>query len=227
MCGRTSLFVPQSDLEDRFDAEAVQDIRPRYNIAPGDDLAVIPNSTPDEIDQFEWGLVPSWVDDLDDWRPLINARSETAAEKNSFRHAFKEQRCLVLADGFYEWQGKKGSKRPYRIEREDGEPVAFAGLWETWGGNGEELRTVTILTTEPNNIVEKIHDRMPVMLEPEEESDWLNENDLKELQQMLDPYPEGLTRAYEISTAVNDPINDTEDILEPIGHDQSGLGQFS
>jgi putative SOS response-associated peptidase YedK len=112
MCGRTSLFVPQSVLEDQFGATAVEPITPRYNIAPGDELATIQNNAPDEIDLLEWGLLPSWVDDPSSSPKPINARAETVAEKPMFRDAFEERRCLILADGFYEWKGRRGSKQP-------------------------------------------------------------------------------------------------------------------
>lgn len=143
-----SLFDPQPEIKRRFDAEFNNDWQPRYNIAPQQELAVIQNEAPEEIDQLEWGLIPDWVDDVDDWPKPINARAETVAEKPAFRSAFEKRRCLVLADGFYEWKGERGQKQPYRIERTDDEPFAFAGLWERWGSIGDVRETVTINTTE-------------------------------------------------------------------------------
>lgn len=227
MCGRTSLFVPQSVLEERFDASAVEPIPPRYNIAPGDDLAAIPNEAPEEIDLMEWGLIPHWVDDPDDWPKPINARGETVAEKPAFRDAFDRRRCLILADGFYEWGGDRGHKQPFRVTRDDEEPFAMAGLWESWGENGGERQTVTIITTDANETIAPIHDRMPVMLEPEEEAVWLDAADEEALLALLDPFPDELTEAYPISTAVNDPANDSPEVIEPVERGtQSGLSEF-
>ena len=234
MCGRFSLFVPPSVLEERFDAAASRPIVPRYNVAPRDDVAAIRNDDPGTIDALGWGLVPSWVDDPDDYPRPINARAETVAEKPSFRDAFAERRCLVLADGFYEWKGDRGAKQPYRITRPDDEPFAFAGLWETWGANGGDskgdggpLRTVTIVTTDANDTVGAIHDRMPVILEPDEERRWLADADPEELHSMLDPYPDGGLETYPVSKAVNDPVNDSPDVVEPVDiGEQSGLGDF-
>lgn len=121
---------------------------------------------------MNWGIRPHWIDDPNDWSHPITARAETVAEKPSFRGAFEERRCLVLADGFYEWKGSRGAKTPYRIERGDDEAFAFAGLWETWSSNGDELETVTIITTESNDLMESIHDRMPVILDESDERRW-------------------------------------------------------
>jgi len=227
MCGRFSLFVPPAVLEERFDAEVAGTLLPRYNVAPGDDVSAIRNDDSRTIDSLTWGLLPGWVDDPDDFPRPINARAETVAEKPSFRDAFADRRCLVLADGFYEWQGHRGSKQPYRIARADGEPFAFAGLWETWGSNGGTLRTTTIVTTASNETVGAVHDRMPVILEPDEERRWLAGDDADELRSMLDPYPDDDLDVHPVSTAVNDPSNDSPDLVEPVDvGEQSGLGEF-
>lgn len=237
MCGRFSLFVPPSVLEERFDAEAAEPLVPRYNVAPGDDVAAIRNADPGSIDSLEWGLLPSWVDDPDDFHRPINARAETLGEKPSFRDAFDERRCLVPADGFYEWKGGRGAKQPYRIARRDGEPFAFAGLWETWGANGDgtggggtdgsSRRTVTIVTTDANETVGAIHDRMPVILEPAEKQRWLSASDPDDLRSLLDPYPDDGLEAYPVSKAVNDSANDSPDVVEAVDvGEQSGLGDF-
>lgn len=227
MCGRTSLFIPQSVLEERFDATATTPITPRYNIAPGDELATIQNDATDEIDQLEWGLVPSWVDDPDDSPKPINARAETVAEKPMFRDAFEKRRCLVLADGFYEWKGKRGSKQPYRITRTDEQPFAFAGLWETWGDTDDRRETVTIITTDANETVADVHDRMPVMLDHSEEQTWLSGIAGEELQGLLDPYPADELRAYPVSKRVNSPGNDSPDVVEEIDiGEQVGFEEF-
>ncbi|MFC4552527.1 MULTISPECIES: SOS response-associated peptidase [Halorussus] len=227
MCGRTSLFVPQSVLEERFDATAVESITPRYNVAPGDDLATVRNDVVDEIDQFEWGLIPSWVDDPDDSPRPINARAETVVEKPMFREAFEQRRCLVLADGFYEWKGRRGSKQPYRITRRDDQPFAFAGLWETWEGPDGVRETATIVTTEANETVADVHDRMPVILDRADERTWLTATDETRLQSVLDPYPDDDLRAYPVSKRVNDPANDSPDIIEEIDiGEQVGFDEF-
>lgn len=221
MCGRFSLFVPPDALAERFSAEPVRPIEARYNIAPGDEIATITNVRPDEIDVFRWGLVPSWADD--EWTPQINARAETIDEKPAFRDAFADRRCLVLADGFYEWQSGRGSNQPYRIERADGAPFAFAGLWEDGGGSS----TVAIVTTEANGVVAPVHDRMPVMLAPGEEQRWLTAEDGSEQLALLDSFPAAETEAYPVSTAVNDPGNDSPAVIEPVEVDeQSGLDEF-
>lgn len=217
MCGRTSLFVPQSVLEDQFDASAVEPITPRYNIAPGDDLATITNNAPDEITQFEWGLLPAWVDDPANSPKPINARAETVAEKPMFRDAFEERRCLVLADGFYEWKGQRGSKQPYRITRKHDQPFAFAGLWEQREAqNGGTRETVTIITTDANDVVADVHDRMPVILEDSDVKTWLTADDQPTLESILDPYAADTLRAYPVSKQVNNPANDSPDLIEEI-----------
>ncbi len=230
MCGRTSLAVDVGRLSNRFGAlpgDGV-DIPERYNIAPGDDLAAIQNDAPEEIDLIEWGFIPEWADDPSDVPIPINARSETVAEKPMFEEAFQQRRCCILADGFYEWGGQRGSKQPYRIERVDRDPYAYAGLWETWiPSEGDARVTCTILTTEANDVVGEIHDRMPVMLEPDQEATWLNGADVDELQAVCDPYPDEELRAHPVSKRVNNPENDSPELLEEIDiGEQSGLDEF-
>lgn len=231
MCGRTSLYLPQAVVESRFDAEAVEPLVPRYNIAPFEDLPVIPDAAPETIEQFEWGFLPSWADGPDDSYRPINARGETVAEKPMFRDAVAETRCLVLADGFYEWQEQPGGpSQPYRIEREDEKPFAFAGLWNEWTGNGEQKRTVTIITTDANRALEPIHDRMPVILPPAVERDWLRADATADAIDLLQPYPEDDLATYPVSRAVNDPNNDSAAVIEPIEPEtdtQAGLDDFA
>lgn len=227
MCGRNSLFIGQDDLETRFDAEIVADggYTPRYNIAPGDDLDVITNEAAAEIDRYHWGLIPFWADDPEEG--IINARSETANEKRVFERAWESRPCLVLSSGFYEWKSSNGGpKQPYRIYPENGPAFAMAGLWDVWEGEEEAIPCVTILTTEPNDLMEPIHDRMPVVLPEDVESEWLSSgpDDRKELCQ---PYPAKDLTAYEISTRVNSPENDDPTVIEPLDHEQSGLADFS
>jgi putative SOS response-associated peptidase YedK len=259
MCGRLSLHTPVPDLEARFDATATREFAPRYNVAPGDELAVIRDEAPgrgdapgdadrtdggadapgdgagtgqaDEggraIDAARWGLLPGWVDDPGDWPHPINARAETIAEKPSFRDAYERRRCLVLADGYYDWRGRRGSKQPYRFALEDDAPFAMAGLWERWRRDGETRRTCTVVTTEPNEVVEPIHHRMPVVLSPGEEGVWLRGGE-DERRRLLRPYPGDDLRAYPVSTAVNDPENDRPGLIEPIDvGEQAGLDDFA
>lgn len=227
MCGRNSLFIQQADLETRFNAEVVADggYAPRYNIAPGDDLDVITNEAPGEIDRYHWGLIPFWADDPDEG--IINARSETADEKRVFEDAWESRPCLVLSSGFYEWQSRTGGpKQPYRIRRENDPAFAMAGLWDIWEGEAEVISCVTILTTDPNDLLKRIHDRMPVVLPKDAESEWLTAGP-EARKQLCQPYPEDDLAAYEISTRVNDPGNDDPAVIEPLEHEQSGLGEFS
>ncbi len=226
MCGRTSLFVPQPALEERFDATATTPIPQRYNIAPGDDLAAITNTTPDEISLLRWGFVPHWADDPTIGYRMINARAETVDEKPAYQAAFKDRRCLVLADGFYEWQGDRSNKEPYRITRADQEPFAMAGIWETWESNGERLTSLSIITTDANEVVAPIHDRMPVILAPDDEDRWLESTEPTQLKRLLGPCPSEFLDAYPVSTQVNDPTNDNPDIITPRSDRQTGLGDY-
>jgi putative SOS response-associated peptidase YedK len=229
MCGRYTLFVDQEDLEERFGARFAEPFSPRYNMAPGQALPVITNEEPETFQRLEWGLVPSWADD--DRGGLINARAETVAEKPSFRAAYERRRCLVPADGFYEWVDDGSGKQPYRVAFEDDRPFAMAGLWERWepettqtgldafgGGVDDEtdegpLETFTIVTTEPNELIAELHHRMAVILDPERERRWLTADDSADC---LEPYPADKLRAYPVSTAVNDPATDDPSLVEPI-----------
>ena len=246
MCGRTSLFLPPSVVEERFEAEFQTEFVPRYNVAPRQDQYAITGEDPGAIDAFEWGFLPHFVDDPEDSPRPINARAEKVADKPYFRDAFDARRCLVLADGFYEWSGERGSKEPYRVQRADEQPFAFAGLWETWrapngtedgdggeaadGGDGGDergeaglVRTVVIVTTDSNDVVAPIHDRMPVILAPDEEAAWLEDGD----PDLLDPFENDPLEAYPVSTAVNNPANDSPEVVEPLDTEQSGFEEFT
>ncbi|WP_276299393.1 SOS response-associated peptidase [Halorussus lipolyticus] len=226
MCGRTSLFAPAEAVAQRFDAEPTEPLEPRYNVSPGQKHPVVRNDALDAIQFPTWGLVPQWSDDAPS-SGHINARSETLAEKPSFREAFAERRCLVLADGFYDWKPTPTGKQPYRIERKDRNPFAFAGLWEP--ETDTRNATFTIVTTEPNAVVEEVHHRMPVMLDRDEEDRWLRESDPEVLGDLLDPYPADEMRAYPVSSAVNDPGNDSPEVIEEVPAEddvQTGLDEF-
>ncbi|WP_049987455.1 SOS response-associated peptidase, partial [Halobellus rufus] len=194
MCGRYTLFTPAEELESRFDADFAEPPDPRYNCAPGQSLPVVTNEDPDSFRRFRWGLIPSWADDESVGSDLINARAETVDEKPSFAEAYERRRCLVPADGFYEWVQEDGGKQPYRVAFADDRPFAMAGLWERWepthtqtglgdfgGGSGRSdagdadvVESFTVLTTEPNGLVSDLHHRMAVVLDPDEESTWLH-----------------------------------------------------
>ncbi|WP_435180621.1 SOS response-associated peptidase [Halorussus sp. AFM4] len=241
MCGRLSLFAPPGLLAERFDADPVREPEPRYNVAPGQDHAVVRNDDPDAVRFPTWGLVPRWAD-ASPSSGHHNARAETLTEKPSFRDAFAERRCLVLADGFYDWKETPTGKQPYRVEREDREPFALAGLWEPApdasdavgrsanGGTADDAgATFTVVTTEPNAVVEPVHHRMPVVLDRDEEGRWLCEDDPEALADLLDPSPTPEMRAYPVPSALGDPANDSPDLIEEVPAEedvQTGLNEF-
>jgi putative SOS response-associated peptidase YedK len=168
MCGRFTLAIDPADLSEAFPGFSFpKEMTPRYNIAPSQPVAVVANNSRSQVEFFQWGLVPSWAQDPSIGNRMINARAESLAEKPSFRTAYKRRRCLILADGFYEWQSVPGgkTKTPMLIRMKSGEPFAFAGLWEVWHPDQDDaLLTCTIITTTPNVLMEKIHNRMPVIL---------------------------------------------------------------
>jgi putative SOS response-associated peptidase YedK len=195
--------------------------RPRYNIAPTQPVLVIANNHPDRLEHFRWGLIPSWAKDPSIGSRLINARAETLAEKPAFRTAFRRRRCLLPADGFYEWRvGPGKTKTPTYIRLKGGELFAFAGLWDVWHGpDGSEVPSCTLITGEPNELVKPIHDRMPVILPKAHYEQWLdpNEQEPAALRDLLVPYPASEMEAYPVSSAVNNPKNDWEEMNNPAG----------
>jgi len=222
MCGRFALYSDPFALAKRFQAEALPALRPRYNIAPTQSIPIVREEGGNRrFALARWGLIPSWAKDMKIGYHTINARAETVAEKPAFRNAFRHRRCLVPADGFYEWQAVTGSKikQPWFIALRDRETMAFAGLWERWRSpEGEELESCSIIVTDANAIMQPIHDRMPVILASEDWDAWL-ETDAKDavgLQGLLKPYPaEGMT-AWPVSTKVNSPRNDSVECLEAL-----------
>lgn len=225
MCGRTSLFAPRAELESRFDATVPAAYTPRYNIAPTDPVEVITSTQPDTIQRFRWGFRPDWADA--DETGFINARSETVAEKPVFADAWESRPCLVLSSGFYEWaETTRGQKQPYRVYREDDPVFAMAGLYTDWEHDGQHQHTVTILTTEPNDLIEPLHHRMAVVLPREAEGTWLTASPA-ERAKLCRPYPDDDLDAYRISTAVNDPATDAPSIIDPVDAEQTGLGEFT
>ncbi len=216
MCGRFSLAVKKGDLVIRFNVDAVDLIRPRYNCAPSQKLAVISNADPSTLDFYRWGLIPSWARDTTISSKTINAKAETIAEKPSFRQAFRKQRCLVPADSFYEWQ-RDFQKTPYRIMMKDESPFAMAGIWDVWfDGKGEEIRSFSVITTIANELVAPIHHRMPVILPRGTEQQWLEGGSTDSMMELLKPYPSEEMKAYKISDLVNRPANDSADIWKAV-----------
>ena len=218
MCGRYTLKTPINGLAERFEIEEYpSSLNPSYNIAPTQEVAaVVEEDEKRKLEMFHWGLIPSWAKDPAIGNKMINARAETVSEKPSYRSAFKKRRCLILADGFYEWQKTDNGKQPYYIKMQDDSPFAFAGLWEVWQ-DGEEIRSSTIITTDANDLMGEIHHRMPVILHPENYGAWLDPDfDEKEaLIDLLKPYPSNEMEAYAVSRRVNKPSNNEPSVVEP------------
>lgn len=231
MCGRYTQTADIKTLKERFGlSRGAKSLPPRFNIAPGQDAPVVTSSgnSPMTLESLRWGLVPSWAKDPAIGWKMINARSETAAQKPAFRRPFERGRCLVLADGFYEWKKAKGGgpKVPTRFMLRDGSPFAFAGLWDAWKDpEGKVLRTFAILTTDANALVRRVHPRMPVMLPRDGESAWLDPSCPPDrLRDLMAPHePDGM-KAYAVSTRVNSPKNDDPACVEPVEDPQPELG---
>ena len=221
MCGRFTLTTPIETLVESFGIEtAAEGISPRYNIAPTQPVAtVLDEGEGRRLALLRWGLIPGWAKDPSIGNRMINARAETVAEKPAFRAAFQRRRCLVLSDGFYEWQKVEQGKRPMYIRMKDGLPFAFAGLWERWRSpNGSTVDSCTILTTDPNELMRPIHNRMPVILPPEAYELWLDPavQTPGPLLQLLRAYPVEEMEAYPVSPRVNNPANDDPLCIEPV-----------
>ena len=213
MCGRFALIVDAAVLADVFDVDPPRQLQPRFNIAPTQTIPIVRAGKDDarEYSMVRWGLVPSWAKDDRIGARMINARGETVAEKPSFRSAVKSRRCLIPADGFYEWVRTESGKQPHFIHFADRRPFAFAGLWERWHkGEGGPLDTCTIITTTPNELIADLHDRMPVILPPDRFEEWLEPAPLtpERLQEVLAPHPPEGMEAYPVSTYVNKPVNE-------------------
>lgn len=221
MCGRFTLTTPADVLAEVFELAETPPLSPRYNIAPTQAVAAVrAEAGARRCDLLHWGLIPFWADDPAIGNRMINARADGVASKPSFRAAFKKRRCLVLADGFYEWQKVPGSrqKQPFYIHLRDHHPFAFAGLWEHWeGGDGSAVDSCTIITTNPNELMEPIHDRMPVILPASSYDTWLDPDcqNAPALNQLLLPFPAKEMQAYPISKKVNKPTYDAPDCIEP------------
>lgn len=219
MCGRYTLVKKPEVIEQRFGATIEKDtFRETFNAAPTQVLPVISNTHPETIHYFKWGLIPFWAKDASIGNKMINARAETLKEKPSFRKSLQQKRCLVLADGFYEWKKEGKTKQPFRITLKDNGLFAFAGLWDEWKDDrGNEVHSFTIITTDPNDLMASIHNRMPVILPPAHEKHWLSA-DLKtdDAIGLLVPYNAAHMEAYPVSTLVNSPANNSHELIESI-----------
>jgi putative SOS response-associated peptidase YedK len=214
MCGRFTLRTPAAALAERFFCDVPPDLAPRYNVAPTQAVAAIrcrTGASGREFAWLRWGLVPAWARDPTGGKPMINARAETVHEKPAFRSAFRRRRCLILADGYYEWQKMGKAKQPFYIHLADGRPFSLAGLWERWGAAGapDAIESCTIITTEANVLTQPIHDRMPVILRDADLGHWLDPQcDAELLRSLLVPYAADDLVAEPVSAYVNSPQHD-------------------
>ena len=228
MCGRFVLTASPEMLRELFGVEVVPEVTARYNIAPTQDVAVVRAKGGEdgrELAMLHWGLIPSWAKDSKMASRTINARSETVAEKPSFRSAFRSRRCLIPADGFYEWAQVDDYKQPFYIHMEDKQPFALAGLWERWQPqDGPNIESCTIITTEANDLVAIVHPRMPVVLPPETHDLWLDPKmqEPARLRALLRPYPSEEMVIYPVSTLVSNARNEGSQCIESIGRSLHG-----
>ncbi len=222
MCGRYALTIDPGDLQAAFpEFTFPRQGAPRFNIAPSQPILALPNDGTNQADFFVWGLIPSWAKDPSIGNRMINARAETLSEKPTFRSAYKYHRCLIFANGFFEWQAQPGkkSKVPHFIRLKSGAPFAFAGLWDHWQSpEGSEVKSATIITTEPNEIMATLHNRMPVILSSNTYAQWLDPapQSANRLQNLLVPFPSEEMEAYQVSTLVNSPGNDQAECIVPV-----------
>ena len=223
MCGRFQLSVKGRHISERFNVEVFDEFyKPNYNCAPSQKLPVITNEEPEKLSYLRWGLIPFWAKDPKIGYKLINTRSETIAEKPSFKNAFKKRRCLIPSNGFYEWRKDK-NKTPFRIFLKSESLFSMAGIWENWkDAEGKLVQTFSIITTEPNELMKEIHDRMPVILPPELENVWLQESDERILNDLMIPFDVEKMQVYQISKKVNSPGNNDASIIIPIEEEEQG-----
>jgi len=221
MCGRFALKTPPRSIQEHFHLPETAYLSPRYNIAPSQTIAVVrhlPGKTFRQLDMLHWGLIPAWAKDMKIGYKMINARGETLAQKPSFRSAFKTRRCLIVADGFFEWKRSARSKQPFYVHLADGAVFAFAGIWESWNSPlGSTVESCTIITTSPNELLQEVHERMPVILHPKEYATWLRDlTPEHSLHQLLVPYPAAEMEIHRVSSLVNNPKNDSISCIQPI-----------
>ena len=219
MCGRFSLTADLRELAGRFEFDGnLLDLEPNFNVAPTQNVLTVIGGDNRRSGFMRWGLIPHWAKTASIGSRMINARAETVAQRPAFREAFRRRRCLVLADGFYEWQRAGSVRKPMRIVMESGEPFAFAGLWAMWrDSEGNRIPSCTIITTEANDLLRPIHSRMPVILPREMEEFWLDRDvqDTAVLENALTSYPSELMQAYQVSTLVNSARNNGPQVVEP------------
>jgi len=216
MCGRFALTIDLTELQAAFPWIDIGSVyKPRFNIAPSQEILAFPNEPNGKASWFRWGLIPSWANDAKIGHKMINARAETVAEKPSFRNAFKKQRCLIPADGFYEWRKERDAKTPYCIRMKNERPFAFAGLWEQWVSEQETIFSCSIITTTANDVLKPIHHRMPVILKTDDYQFWLDpENqDPKSLSKLLVPFMAEEMTPFPISKQINSPHNEGPDCI--------------
>ncbi|HKJ09908.1 MAG TPA: SOS response-associated peptidase [Gammaproteobacteria bacterium] len=227
MCGRFTLATPAERIAEHFRLAAVPVLQPRYNIAPSQSIAAVRAAGPQrELVWLRWGLVPAWARDPKVGYRMINARAESLAERPAYRTAFRRRRCLVPADGFYEWKGTGRGKQPYHIRRRDGGPFAIAGLWEHWQSpDGEVIESVTLVTTAANARLAPLHDRMPVLLAPATYGIWLDPelHDTRPLAALLQPCPDDALVTRPVSRRVNDPREDDAGLIEAANEPDRGV----
>jgi putative SOS response-associated peptidase YedK len=219
MCGRFTLTADGKTLQLALALQDAPDVRARYNIAPSQPVGVVTNQQPNVLNQYPWGLIPSWAKDPAIANKLINARSETAHAKPSFRDAMRSRRCLVPADGYYEWQAAPNSKHktPMYIFLDEHELFAFAGLWDVWQApDGTEVRTCTLLTTDANDATRPIHHRMPVIIERANYEAWLHSDDERERRALLKPFTSKQVAFHPVAKTVNKPANDSPENIIPV-----------
>jgi putative SOS response-associated peptidase YedK len=217
MCGRLTQSSKSADYARLFDAVTRLDARPSYNLAPSQPITICRMNGERSLLQVRWGLIPHWAKEAKTGYSMINARAETMADKPAYRAAFKKRRCLIPTDGFYEWHAGGSRKQPYFIHRSDRRPFALGGIWEHWEKEGEIIESCAIIVTTANQVLAPIHDRMPVIIDPEDFERWLDpEQDGKALTGLLAPHDEEGYEAYPIGTAVNKPANNDPSLIERV-----------
>ncbi|MBM7645894.1 putative SOS response-associated peptidase YedK [Scopulibacillus daqui] len=220
MCGRFTFVHELNDLFAYYNIAQIDlPFDKRYNIAPSQNvLAVVNDGNNNRIGYLKWGLIPAWTKDPKAGYKMINARAETIDEKPAYRRLLKRRRCIIPADSFFEWRKANDKKIPMRIKMKDDSIFSFAGLWDRWENNGQMIQSCTIITTAPNDLMKNIHDRMPAILSKDAESAWLDRSidDEDCLKSLLTPYDANQMEAYEVSTLVNSPKNDVEEVIEKV-----------
>jgi putative SOS response-associated peptidase YedK len=222
MCGRFTLHSPESQIREAFNLEHTEPLglEPRFNIAPSQDIPIIRDTeSGHELTMARWGLIPGWSNESRIKYSTINARIESVAEKPTYRTSFKRRRCLIPADGFYEWKQIAGNKVPHHIRMRDGKVFAFAGLWDHWEGEDESIESCTIIVMPSNEVMKPIHERMPAIIAPAHYDLWLDSRvtDKQEILQHLTSAPSSYLKAYPVSTRVNSPRNNDERCIQPAG----------